>query len=65
MLLVTVLNVEKTLIEMNKEIKNSLMTEGMDIDKCLAVMQELESLHVSAVILKKNPDIVATLKKVL
>ena len=35
-----------------------------DIDKCIAVMSELDALAVSPLMLKKNPEIVGTVKKV-
>ena len=35
-----------------------------DIDKCIAVMNELDALAVSPLMLKKNPEIFGTIKKV-
>ena len=35
-----------------------------DIDKCIAILTELGQLAVSPVMLKKNPDVVSTIKKV-
>ena len=55
----------ESLVEIDKQIQKSLHTECTDVDKCLAVMQELEVLllQVTDVMLKKYPDIVATIKK--
>ena len=38
-----------------------------DVDKCLAVLADLEKLNISAILLKKKPgiDLVSTIKKVL
>ena len=36
-----------------------------DVQKCIAIMEELEALPVNQIILKKNPDIMNTIKKVL
>ena len=35
-----------------------------DIDKCIAVMTELENMSLTALLLRKNPDIMVTIKKV-
>lgn len=35
-----------------------------DIDKCIAILDELNQLQINAFSLKKNPDIVGTIKKV-
>jgi hypothetical protein len=35
-----------------------------DVDKCIAVMEDLDHLPVNHVMLKKNPDIMNTIKKV-
>lgn len=34
------------------------------MDKCIAIMEDLEALPVTQVMLKKNPDIMNTIKKV-
>ena len=42
-----------------------LMFSWQDVDKCVAVLEDLEKLSVSAILLKKKPgiDLVATIKK--
>lgn len=35
-----------------------------DVDKCLAIMEDLDALPVNQVMLKKNPDIMKTIKMV-
>ena len=35
-----------------------------DVEKCIAIMEDLEALPVNHIILKKNPDIMNTIKKV-
>ena len=35
-----------------------------EIDKCLAIMTELNALAVTPIMLIKNPEVVATIKKV-
>jgi hypothetical protein len=35
-----------------------------EIDKCLAILTELENMQMTYTILKRNPDIMATVKKV-
>ena len=37
---------------------------SQDIDKCVAIMCDLDSLALTQMVLKKNPDVVATIKKV-
>lgn len=57
------LQTETKLTQMDLEIKKSLNTEHLDIDKCIAVMTELENMTLSALLLKKNPEIMITIKK--
>lgn len=55
---------EAKLIQMDVEIKRSLQKAGhADVDKCIAVMEDLDQLPVNNVMLKKNPDIMNTIKK--
>lgn len=35
-----------------------------DVDKCIAIMEDLEALPVNQIMLKKNPDILKTIKMV-
>ena len=35
-----------------------------NVEKCIAIMEDLEALPVNLIILKKNPDIMNTIKKV-
>ena len=43
----------------------SLYIVLQDVDKCIAIMEDLEALPVNQVPLKKNPDIVKTIKMVI
>ncbi|XP_041356486.1 hepatoma-derived growth factor-related protein 2-like isoform X2 [Gigantopelta aegis] len=54
---------ETILLQMDVEIKKSLIIDKTDVDKCVAIMQDLEALPVNKVMLQKNPDIMNTMKK--
>ncbi|CAI9736128.1 lens epithelium-derived growth factor-like [Octopus vulgaris] len=58
------LQTESTLIQMDNEIKKSLQIDKTDVDKCIAIMEDLEALPVTQIMLKKNPDIMNTIKKI-
>eukprot|EP00106_Octopus_bimaculoides_P008649 XP_014776091.1 PREDICTED: enolase-phosphatase E1-like [Octopus bimaculoides] len=58
-----ILQTESTLIQMDNEIKKSLQIDKTDVDKCIAIMEDLEALPVTQIMLKKNPDIMNTIKK--
>ena len=58
------LQTEATLAAMDLQIKKSLKTDCANIDHALAVMNDLERLQVSSLMLKKNPEILSTIKKV-
>ncbi|XP_025081807.1 titin homolog isoform X5 [Pomacea canaliculata] len=53
---------ESKLVQMDEEIKNSLQVANMDVDKCIAVLEDLEALPVNHIMLRKNPDIMKTIK---
>ena len=52
------------LADADRDIKDALQTNSADYDKCLAAMSKLETMHISGILLRKNPYIVATIKKV-
>ncbi|XP_069110268.1 uncharacterized protein, partial [Argopecten irradians] len=49
---------------MDKEIKKCVQKDSVDVDKCLAIMDDLNNLPVNQVLLKKNPDIMKTIKMI-
>jgi len=54
---------EQTLMQMDTEIKKSLSTENMDINKCAAILDDLSKVPMTAILLKKNPSIMQTVKR--
>ena len=52
----------KNLAMIDKRIKESLTIGSIDIERCLAALQDLETFIPSAVLLKENPEILATMK---
>ncbi|CAG5117146.1 unnamed protein product, partial [Candidula unifasciata] len=54
---------ENTLIQMDTEIKKALNIESLDIDKCVAILEDLAAMPVNPLLLRKNPAIMATIKK--
>ncbi|KAG8454457.1 hypothetical protein GDO86_000904 [Hymenochirus boettgeri] len=56
--------VEEKLQKLHSEIKFALKVDNPDIQKCLDALEELGGLQVTSQILQKNPDLVATLKKI-
>uniref|UniRef100_A0A0B7B815 PWWP domain-containing protein n=1 Tax=Arion vulgaris TaxID=1028688 RepID=A0A0B7B815_9EUPU len=54
---------ENTLIQMDTEIKKALNIESLDIDKCVAILEDLAAIPVNPLLLRKNPAIMATIKK--
>uniref|UniRef100_T1IXA1 PWWP domain-containing protein n=1 Tax=Strigamia maritima TaxID=126957 RepID=T1IXA1_STRMM len=57
------LQVEVKLSEIDAALKESLNMSNPNHDRCIQVLSELDVLPVTAVMLKKNPDIVRTIKK--
>ncbi|XP_013392433.1 myb-like protein X [Lingula anatina] len=47
---------------MEQEIKRTLSVGNADIDKCIAVMEELNNMTIEPVMLQKNPAILKTIK---
>ncbi|KAK7489950.1 hypothetical protein BaRGS_00018815 [Batillaria attramentaria] len=58
-----VIQTENKLTQMDDAIKNSLLMTNLDVDKCVAVLEDLEALPVSYLMLRKNPDIMKTIKQ--
>uniref|UniRef100_K1RZH4 Hepatoma-derived growth factor-related protein 2 n=1 Tax=Magallana gigas TaxID=29159 RepID=K1RZH4_MAGGI len=59
-----IIQTEGKLSAMDKEIKLCVQRDSTDVDKCLAIMEDLDALPVNQVMLKKNPDIMKTIKMV-
>ncbi|XP_012944679.1 phosphatase and actin regulator 4 [Aplysia californica] len=49
---------------MDAEIKKALNLDNLDIDKCVAILEDLSAVPMTVVLLKKNPAIVQTIKKI-
>lgn len=55
---------ECRLLELDLGIRNALNIRDPDPDKCIELLNELHNLNLSALMLKKHPDPVSTIKKV-
>lgn len=55
---------EAQLLHLDAQIKSSLGLDQADTDKCLEAMDELLSLPLDPLMLKKHPHIVETVKRV-
>lgn len=55
---------EAHLLELDAQIKSNLGLERANADKCLEAMNELLSLSINPLMLKKHPHIVETVKRV-
>ncbi|KAH9493036.1 hypothetical protein Btru_022582 [Bulinus truncatus] len=54
---------ENTLIQMDTEIKKALKIDSLDIDKCVAILEDLSNIPVNPLLLRKYPAIMSTIKK--
>lgn len=59
----TLLKAEKSLICYDLEIKTSLQLSNADPDKCISVLEKYKSLSITPLMLKKNPSVVLTMKR--
>lgn len=57
------LKIEQRLVELDIAVKTSLNLERPSPDRCVAALEELRELNVMPLMLKKQPDIVTTVKK--
>ncbi|KAL1122149.1 hypothetical protein AAG570_003554 [Ranatra chinensis] len=57
------LKVETQLLDIDTRIKSSLSLNKADPDKCLQLMDEVLELNINALMLKKHPEVVETVKK--
>uniref|UniRef100_A0A672PP59 Lens epithelium-derived growth factor integrase-binding domain-containing protein n=1 Tax=Sinocyclocheilus grahami TaxID=75366 RepID=A0A672PP59_SINGR len=55
---------EEKLQKLHTDIKFALKVDNPDIEKCLQALEELSSVQVTTLILQKNADVIATLKKI-
>ncbi|CAN7983562.1 unnamed protein product [Ixodes hexagonus] len=54
---------EKRISELDKDIKNSLGVSGMDVDAALKALDEVDKLPLTQSLLRKEQDILYTVKK--
>lgn len=57
------LKVEQKLIDLDLTVKRALHFEHPDMGKCMDALDQLSSLDITALMLKKQPDIVTTIRK--
>ena len=55
---------EQRLLDIDLDIKKALHFERPDMAKCLKALEELDSLALAPLMLKKQPDIVTTIRKI-
>ena len=58
------LKVEQRLVDLDLAIRKSLHVEHPEMPKCLEALSELVSLPIAPLMLKKQPDIVTTIRKI-
>ncbi|XP_022796863.1 hepatoma-derived growth factor-related protein 2-like [Stylophora pistillata] len=56
--------VEEILDKMNYDLVMSLTVEAPDVPKCLKIITQISEMEINPDIIKKNPDIVQTIKKI-
>lgn len=54
---------EVTLLQYDVDIKSSLQLSAADTTKCISVLEKYKSLDVTALMLKKNPQVAETIKR--
>ncbi|XP_069784949.1 hepatoma-derived growth factor-related protein 2 isoform X3 [Narcine bancroftii] len=55
---------EQKLQKIHTDIKHALKVDSPDVKKCVEALEELQTLQVTAQLLQKHSDLVATLKKI-
>ncbi|XP_043100282.1 PC4 and SFRS1 interacting protein 1a isoform X2 [Puntigrus tetrazona] len=58
------ISAESRLQKLHGDIKTSLKIDNLDVRKCLVVLDELSSLHVTTQHLQRHCELIATLKKI-
>lgn len=58
------LKTEATLLELDLNIRSALNIKKADTEKCIFYLDRLRDLKLTALMLKKHPDVVTTMKKV-
>ena len=54
---------EQRLVDLDARLKKNIDISGPNLDKCVLALEELESLPIAKLMLKKQPDIVCTVEK--
>lgn len=54
---------EVNLLQYDVDIKSSLQLSAADTEKCIAVLEKYKHLEVTALMLKKNPQVAETIKR--
>lgn len=54
---------EVTLLQYDVDIKSSLQLSAADTTKCISVLEKYKNLDVTALMLKKNPQVAETIKR--
>ena len=58
------LKVEQKLVDLDIAVKTALHLERPAPDRCISALEELSDLEVAPLMLKKQPDIVTTIRSV-
>lgn len=54
---------EVNLLQYDVDIKSSLQLSSADTSRCIAVLEKYKNLEVTALMLKKNPQVAETIKR--
>lgn len=57
------ISVEQKIFELDIAVRMALHYQEPDMSRCLSLLEELQSLAIEPLMLKKHPDIIATLRK--
>lgn len=57
------IQIEKDILQYDLDIKSSLQLSSADPAKCIRVLENYRHLRVTALMLKKNPNVVETIKR--
>lgn len=58
------LKTEASLLELDLNIRSALNIKSADTERCITLLDKLKELRLTALMLKKHPDVVTTIKKV-
>ncbi len=56
---------EKKLVWLDTEIRKSLLVDNQDHKRCIKLLNELETMQLTPIMLQKYPRIICTIKQVL